>query len=99
VNRPGTRRIEVESQAPARALAWLTAQVFVLSATIFGQSVHSVVEARVADDEIVQKMQGAGFGGVHIRDIGASLEDVFVTLTEQEAERRGEGGGPVPSKA
>ena len=99
VNRPGTRRIEVESAQTARALAWLTGQDFAFSATIFGQSVHSVVDAGVADDEIAARMRRAGFGEVHIRDIGPSLEDVFVTLTEQEAERRGEGGGPVPSKA
>src|SRR5262249_32343679 len=90
VNRAGTRRIEVESAATARALAWLTGQEFVLEATIFGQSVHSVVQGRVADGEIAARMRHAGFGDVQIRDIAPSLEDVFVTLTEQEAERRGE---------
>ncbi len=89
VNRPGTRRIEVESAATARALAWLSGQDFVIEATIFGQSVHSVVDAGVADDEIRARMRRVGFGEVHIRDITPSLEDVFVTLTEQEAERRG----------
>jgi ABC-type multidrug transport system ATPase subunit len=90
VNRPGTRRIEVESAGTARALAWLGRQTFVLEATIFGQSVHSVVADEISDDEIVARMEKAGFGAVQIRDITPSLEDVFVTLTEQEAERRGE---------
>ncbi len=90
VNRPGTRRIEVESAATARALAWLTGQEFTVEATIFGQSVHAVVDSALADDEIVARMRRAGLGEVHIRDITPSLEDVFVTLTEQEAERRGE---------
>ncbi len=90
VNRPGTRRIEVESTATARALAWLTSQELTIEATIFGQSVHAVVDGRVSDDEIAGRMHRAGFGVVHIRDITPSLEDVFVTLTEQEAERRGD---------
>jgi ABC-type multidrug transport system ATPase subunit len=99
VTRPGTRRIEVESAQTARALAWLTGQEFALSATIFGQSVHSVVDDRLADDEILARMRRAGFGDVRIRDIAPSLEDVFVTLTEHESQRRGDGRGPVPSKA
>jgi ABC-type multidrug transport system ATPase subunit len=99
VNRAGTRRVEVESAATARALAWLTGQDFALSATIFGQSVHSVVDDRVADEEIAERMRRAGFGDVHIRGIAPTLEDVFVTLTEHEALRRGEGGSGVPSKA
>jgi ABC-type multidrug transport system ATPase subunit len=99
VNRPGTRRVEVESAATARALAWLTGQEFALSATIFGQSVHSVVDACVPDEEIAARMRRAGFGDVHIRAIAPTLEDVFVTLTEHEAARRGEAESSVPSKA
>jgi hypothetical protein len=44
-------------------------------------------------------MRKAGFGDAAVRDIGPSLEDVFVTLTEHEARRRGEGGDPTPSVA
>ncbi len=99
VNRTGTRRIEVESAETARALAWLTGQKFTVSATIFGQAVHSVVDDGVTDEEIALGMHRAGFGEVHIRDIGASLEDVFVTLTEHEAQRRGEGAPSVSSRA
>jgi len=90
VNRPGTRRIEVESAATARALAWLTGEATTLEATIFGQSVHAVVDGRLPDAEIADRMRRAGFGEVGIRDITPSLEDVFVTLTQQEAERRGD---------
>jgi ABC-type multidrug transport system ATPase subunit len=98
VNRAGTRRIEVVSSQPARALGWLGGQDFTLSATIFGQAVHSVLDAGVSDGDLERRMHAAGFGVVQIRDITASLEDVFVTLTEQEAARRGE-GAPMSSKA
>ena len=77
----------------------LPGQEFALSATIFGQAVHSVIDVRVSDEDLAARMRRAGFGEVSIRDIAPTLEDVFVTLTEQEAQRRGEGGGPVPSKA
>jgi ABC-type multidrug transport system ATPase subunit len=88
VNRPGTRRIEVESPQTARALAWLSAQPFVVSATIFGQAVHSVVEAAMSDAELLSRMDHAGFRGTTIRDIAPTLEDVFVALTEESAAAR-----------
>jgi ABC-type multidrug transport system ATPase subunit len=98
VNRPGTRRIEVESAQTARALAWLGAQDFALSATIFGQAVHTVIADRIGDDELVSRLRRAGFEDAHVRHIAPSLEDVFVTLTEHESQRRDEVHGPLSSK-
>ncbi len=88
VNRPGTRRIEVESPQTARALAWLSTQPFAVSATIFGQAVHSVVEENMTDVELLSRMEHAGFRGTTIRDIAPTLEDVFVALTEESAAAR-----------
>jgi len=90
VHRPGTRRVEVVTPQAARALGWLNGQAFCLGATIFGQSVHAVVQASVDEPELLARLQHAGFPAAETRPIAPTLEDVFVTLTEQEAARLGE---------
>jgi ABC-type multidrug transport system ATPase subunit len=87
VNRPGSRRIEMETREPARALTWLRAQPACTSATIFGQAVHAVVDTVMTDEDHLDRMHHAAFSDVRIRPITASLEDVFVTLTELEVEK------------
>jgi ABC-type multidrug transport system ATPase subunit len=88
VNRPGTRRLEVEAARTAQALRWLQEQRFCSSATIFGQSVHAVIDASIDDAELVRRLEQAGFPHAKVREIAPSLEDVFVTLTEQAAAER-----------
>lgn len=86
VNRPGFRRIELETRRTAAALAWLQKQSFCQSATIFGQSVHAVVN--VSDEEVLERLRAQSFTHVEVRDIMPSLEDVFVALTQDESARR-----------
>jgi ABC-type multidrug transport system ATPase subunit len=89
VNPPGVRRLEVETGGqPARALMFIRGQDFVASATIFGQAVHAVVANTVSDAELVERLQREGLPGVSLRAIEPSLEDVFVTLTEEAAAAR-----------
>jgi len=90
VNPPHTRRIEIETPRPARALAWVRAQPWCLGATIFGQSVHTVVPSDRADEAVAADIHRAGFGDAEVRPIRASLEDVFVKLTEDAASARGQ---------
>jgi ABC-type multidrug transport system ATPase subunit len=88
VNHPGQRRLEVNTTRTATALTWLQAQPFCSSATIFGQAVHAVIEGTLSDAAILEAMSKAGFPDVDLREITASLEDVFVILTEREAALR-----------
>ena len=92
VNAPDTRRVEIETPRAARARSPGSAQQpFCRGATIFGQSVHAVdrraIERRRARST---RCAQAGFAGAAIREIPPSLEDVFVTLTEDAARARGE---------
>ena len=87
VTPPHTRRVEIETPQPARALAWVRSQSWCLGATIFGQSVHTVVPRDKTDTALASELRQAGFGGGDVRDIRASLEDVFVKLTEDAAAR------------
>jgi ABC-type multidrug transport system ATPase subunit len=86
VNRPHTRRLEVSTNEPARALTWLREQPFCLNSTIFGQAVHTVISDSLDDMELVKRMQKANFATPDLRTIAPSLEDVFVALTQEAAE-------------
>jgi len=90
VNAPNTRRIEIETRDPARLLAWIRGQPWCLGATIFGQSVHTVVARDRTDADLLDEARRADFPAATIREIHPSLEDVFVKLTEDAARARGE---------
>jgi ABC-2 type transport system ATP-binding protein len=90
VNAPHTRRIEIETPEPARVLAWIRQQTWCLGATIFGQSVHTVIPRDKDDTQVLALVREGGFPAATIREIHPSLEDVFVKLTEDAARARGE---------
>lgn len=91
VNRPGTRRVEVEAGRAAPCLSYLRGRPYVSEATIFGQSVHAVINADVTDQSLTRDLESAGHPVVSIRPIVPSLEDVFVSLTRAAAEARTQG--------
>ena len=92
LNQPDLRRLEIETPHTARALTWLQKESYCRGATIFGQSVHTLIERRIDDVQLTERLAKAGFPAAQLREIAPSLEDVFVTLTEEAAAaRRGEG--------
>jgi ABC-2 type transport system ATP-binding protein len=80
VTPPGTRRLEIFGPAAAGLLARLRQRPGVHQATIFGQSIHALVDATLPPAAL-------GLEDATVRDAEANLEDVFVTLARAQAER------------
>jgi ABC-type multidrug transport system ATPase subunit len=93
VTPPGTRRVEAECEAGVAAvMQHARALSYVEDLTIFGNSLHILMRAEIPDARIAQDLEAAAGAPVKVRPIDASLEDVFVRLTEIERGRRGEVG-------
>jgi len=86
VSPPGTRRLDVTCDHVTTALKEAHNIAGVRSATVFGQSMHLLVDDRVQPEQIVAALRKAGIDQIDIHEIGPSLEDVFVTLSEQHAQ-------------
>jgi ABC-type multidrug transport system ATPase subunit len=85
----GTKWAEVNCQQTTIALAELKKAPFVRSATIFGQSIHLLMDANEPLASIVEALSRAGISGAEVTLARPSLEDVFVTLTRKFAENGG----------
>jgi ABC-type multidrug transport system ATPase subunit len=85
VNPAGTRRVSIMVDAPARALAVLKSAPFSIDATLVESEVHLVAPKSVSDAQILAVMESAGEPGRGIREVEASLEDVFVMITRRLA--------------
>ena len=92
VNPPNTKRLEIRTTEVTRGLRLARKFPGVLSATVFGQSVHALVDGSFDQDALGKMLQGQGISITEVRPLTASLEDVFVELTyrrqaEMEANR------------
>jgi ABC-2 type transport system ATP-binding protein len=74
----GTRWLEILGADPAALLERLRTNPSVQQATIFGHSIHALVEA----DRTAEQL---GLGDARYHETEPSLEDVFVTLSRQAA--------------
>lgn len=90
VNPPRTRRLDVTCDYVTKGLQILRHQPGVLNATVFGQSMHLLVDESVTEDQIRQNLGSHGITDADVRPIAPSLEDVFVALTASANEQRGE---------
>jgi len=85
VNPPGTRRLEIGCDHVTLGLRAIRPVDGVRAATVFGQTMHVLVEQALPEDSIHETLRAVGIRKVDIRTIAPSLEDVFVALTHQHA--------------
>jgi len=83
VNPPGTRRLEVTCDHVISGLQALHHAPGIRSATVFGQSMHLLLDECLPDETIRSGLARVGIQHADLRPIGPSLEDVFVALTAQ----------------
>src|SRR5580765_1425973 len=83
VNPPNTRRIDVTCDHVTVGLQALRRLPVVRAATIFGQSMHLLIDKDTSDELIRSELAKAGIPQADIRPIAPSLEDVFVALTNE----------------
>jgi ABC-type multidrug transport system ATPase subunit len=88
VNPADARRIDVTCDHVTVGLQALRRVPGVRTATVFGQSMHLLVDKEMSEELIRAELAKAGIPHADIRPIAPSLEDVFVALT---AGRNGEG--------
>ena len=89
VSPAGTRRLDVTCEHVTKALQATRQMPGVRSATVFGQSMHLLVDESLTSDQIGEKLHSVGIAKPEIHEIGPSLEDVFVALTAKLASPNG----------
>ena len=77
----GTMRIEITTPEVTRALRLARQIPGIRSATIFGQSIHALVEEHFDLNGLREQLLKNGITVTEIRPLAPSLEDVFVELT------------------
>jgi ABC-type multidrug transport system ATPase subunit len=84
VNPPGTKRLDITCDHVTTALQTMRHTKGVRTATVFGQSMHLLVDEQLPEERIREELSRAGVPHVDIHPMGPSLEDVFVALTTEK---------------
>jgi ABC-type multidrug transport system ATPase subunit len=95
VQPPGTIRVEITTPEVTRALAHARQIRGVHSATIFGQSIHALIDDHIDLDALREQLSRKGAAVGEIRPLAPSLEDVFVELTYKN---QSDGNNPEGSR-
>jgi len=82
VNPPDTKRIDVTCEHVTTGLQAVRQLPGVRTATVFGQSMHLLVDRNVSEQFILAELAKQHIPRADIRPIMPSLEDVFVALTK-----------------
>jgi ABC-type multidrug transport system ATPase subunit len=83
VNPPDTKRLDITCEHVTVGLQAMRRVAGVRSATVFGQSMHLLVDENLPEQTIRGELSRAGISQAEIHHIGPSLEDVFVVLSTQ----------------
>ena len=78
---PGTLRVEITTPEVTRALRFAREIPGIRSATIFGQSIHALIDDHFDLHDLREQLLKNGIAVAEIRPLAPSLEDVFVELT------------------
>ena len=81
VSPPGTQRFEITTKDVTTALRRARTLPFMRSATIFGRSIHALMQDTVTQSELQRELERVGVHADEIRPLMPDLEDVFVELT------------------
>ena len=81
VQPPGTYRVEITTTEVTKALRFARTIPGVRSATIFGQSIHALIDDHLDLEHLRSQLEKTGVVVAEIRPLAATLEDVFVELT------------------
>ena len=77
----GTYRVEITTPEVTRALRTARTIPGIRSATIFGQSIHALINDDLDLEHLREQLLKQGIVVAEIRPLAPSLEDVFVELT------------------
>jgi len=84
VNPQDAYRLEIVPDNPTRALRVARDVPGVRSSTFFGESIHLLVDSAVTAADMEKALRAQGIAVERINEMGPTLEDVFVTLTEKQ---------------
>jgi ABC-type multidrug transport system ATPase subunit len=83
VNPPATRRLDITCDHVTVGLQAMRRLEGVRTATVFGQSMHLLVDETLQEGTMRDALARVGISHAEIHPIGPSLEDVFVALTRE----------------
>jgi ABC-type multidrug transport system ATPase subunit len=84
----GMRRVTAEcAEGTAAVMTHARSLQYVDDVTIFGNSLHLLVDSNISDQKIAADLESAAHSSVHVQPVSPSLEDVFVRLTRLQTDR------------
>ena len=89
----GTYRVEITTPQVTFALRHARMIPGIRSATIFGQSIHALIDDRLDLEHLRKQLEQEGIAVAEIRPLAPSLEDVFVELTTKRQGAQEAAGG------